>query len=48
MRIKAAIVRGVSFAALACAVASCSGADSPNGGPAFTDSIVFVSDRNGE
>jgi Tol biopolymer transport system component len=48
MRLDAAVVRGVAYAALTCAVASCSGTEDPNGGPAFTNSIVFVSDRNRE
>jgi Tol biopolymer transport system component len=48
MRLEDAVVRGLSLAALACVIASCSGTDGPNGGRAFTNSIVFVSDRSGQ
>ena len=44
----AAVTRSLSLAAAALAITSCSSADSPAGGPKFTNSIVFVSDRTGE
>jgi dipeptidyl aminopeptidase/acylaminoacyl peptidase len=48
MHVEAAAACRLSIVALACVLASCSGTDGPGGGPAFTNSIVFVSDRSGQ
>jgi Tol biopolymer transport system component len=48
MQVESAVARSLSIAALACVVASCSGTDGPGPGRAFTNSIVFVSDRSGQ
>ena len=43
-----AVPRALSLVAATFVIASCSSADGPGGGKAFTNSIVFVSDRSGE
>lgn len=48
MHIEATARRRLSIVVLACVVASCSGTDGPGPARAFTNSIVFVSDRSGE
>jgi Tol biopolymer transport system component len=48
MQVNAAAARSLSIVALACVTAGCSGTDGPGGRQAFTNSIVFVSDRSGE
>lgn len=48
MQVEAAAARRLAIAAMACVVAGCSGTDGPGQGKAFTNSIVFVSDRSGE